>query len=175
MQVLILGVGNVLLSDESIGVRVVQHLEEHVDFDDRVTIMDGGTAGMELMESISTCSHLLIVDALRSPDAQPGTIIERFDADVPVFFRNRISPHQLGISDVLAMLQLTGEGPERMALVGVVPESLETGLDLTKTIADQFDALQEKVLTALRAWGIEPVSFHKTSHVAPSFSFQGTA
>jgi len=107
------------------------------------------------MESIGSCTHLLILDAVRGPEL-PGTLLEKRDDEVPIFFRNRISPHQLGISDVLAMLTLTGKVPERMQLLGIVPESLETGLDLSATIAGKFELLVQRACEVIVAWTGQP-------------------
>ena len=77
--------------------------------------------------------HLIIVDAVLA-NKQPGEIVVLHDEQVPTFFSRKISPHQLGICDVLSALKLTDEFPQHLCLIGVQPESLEAGIGLTETI-----------------------------------------
>lgn len=156
MRILVLGVGNLLLSDEAIGVRVIEALEKRYHLPDYVEIMDGGTAGMELMEAMASQDHLIIVDAVLAADPAGSVLILR-DAQVPALFTQKISPHQLGLSDVLSGLHLTDEFPKKLTLVGVVPASLEPKIGLTPTVAAALDTALEQVLLALREDGIEAV------------------
>ncbi len=141
---LLLGVGNILLSDEGIGVRVIEKCEgeaalAHVD------IFDGGTAGMELIDEIADRPLVVIVDAIRSKE-EPGTIRLFKDDEVPKFFSQKLSPHQLGLSDVLSALIMTGEYPDRLFLFGVVPESMEPNIGLTETVAAKVDEVAARVV-----------------------------
>ena len=133
MKPLILGVGNILLSDEGVGVRVVQELEKRLEIQPHFDIIDGGTCGMELLDAMANREHLIIIDAVLA-NKQPGEIIVLHDEQVPTFFSRKISPHQLGICDVLSALKLTDEFPQKLCLIGIQPESLEAGIGLTKTI-----------------------------------------
>jgi hydrogenase maturation protease len=147
MRVLLLGIGNLLLSDEAIGVRVIEAFEKRFDVPDFVEIMDGGTAGMELMEAMANRDHLIIVDAVLASEPA-GSIIVLRDEEVPALFTKKISPHQLGLSDVLSALHLTDEFPERLTLIGVIPESLEPHIGLTPTVEKSLElALNNVVLT----------------------------
>lgn len=149
MRVLVLGVGNVLLSDEAIGVRVVEAFEKRFDVPDFVEIMDGGTAGMELMEAMASRDVMIIVDAVLAPES-PGSVIILRDKEVPALFTNKISPHQLGLADVLSGLHLTDEFPKRLILVGIIPESLEPNIGLTPTVEKSLDLALDKVVEVLR-------------------------
>lgn len=163
MSILVLGVGNILLSDEGIGVRVIEALEQRYVLPDNVDVLDGGTAGMELLEAMANRSHLIIVDAIVSRKSEPGALLILRDDEVPVLFNNKISPHQLGLSDVLSALRFTGEFPDKITLVGVIPLSLEPHIGLTTTVeASQEPALQA-VLTALVASGVTPI-LRETAH-----------
>lgn len=157
MNILVLGVGNLLLRDESIGVHLVQQLEKEFQFPSNVELVDGGTAGMELLEFIANRDHVIIVDAVLTGDA-PGTIVNLVDDEVPALFHNKVSPHQLGIADLLAALKLTGESPKHIFLVGIVPENITPGLEMTKTVASQLDSMKQQVLTRLYQLGVDAVA-----------------
>lgn len=96
MRILVLGVGNILLTDEAIGVRIVEALEQRYILPDYVEILDGGTAGMELLGDMANRDHLIIADAIVSKKSAPGTMMILRDEEVPALFTNKISPHQLG-------------------------------------------------------------------------------
>lgn len=159
MNILVLGVGNVLLSDEGIGVRTVEALSERFSLPPEVEVLDGGTAGMDLLDIIAGRSHVIIVDAVRT-GAPPGTVIRLEGDAVPAFFRNKISPHQLGLSDVLAALKIMDLSPASISVIGVEPETLELGLDLSPLMAGRLDHLVALVVDALRAIGLSPVPRH---------------
>lgn len=155
MNILVLGVGNILLTDEGIGVRTIEMLEQYYDFADNIEIVDGGTAGMELLEIMANKDHVILVDAVNT-GAQPGTVVTLKDDEVPALFRNRISPHQLGISDLLGVMSLTGEIPQRFSLFGVVPFSIETGVELSIKMLPIKLQLVEMVVNELSALGFAP-------------------
>lgn len=158
-DILVLGVGNILLSDEAIGVRVVEALQQHYDFSDGVEFLDGGTAGMELFEHLRHRKSLIVVDAIRSPGS-PGDMVVLRDKDVPLFFNNRISPHQLGLSDVLLALEFVDQQPEHITLFGIVPESLKPEIKLSDLIAAKLPELVAKVRQELEALGVQSSRKH---------------
>ena len=140
MRILVLGVGNILLTDEAIGVRIVEALEQRYILPDFVDVLDGGTAGMELLGDMANRDHLIIADAIVSKKNTPGTMMVLRDEEIPALFTNKISPHQLGLADVLSALRFTGEFPKKLTLVGIIPESLER-------ISELRNLLNEKGLT----------------------------
>lgn len=154
MRILVLGVGNILLSDEGIGVRIVEALEDRYHLPECVEVLDGGTAGMELIGAMADRDHLIIADVVLSSQ-QPGSILVLRDAEVPALFTRKISPHQLGLSDVLSALHLTDEFPKRLTLVGIVPESLEPHIGLTATGQAVLEPALQKVIEVLRSEGLE--------------------
>jgi hydrogenase maturation protease len=153
MNILILGVGNILLTDESVGVKVIEDLQRRYVIPPEVEIVDGGTAGMELLEIMANRDLVIITDAVRTGHA-PGTRVRLAGEQVPAFFRTRISPHQLGISDVIATLMVMNELPKEIVILGVVPESLETGLELTPTVAEALPRMVQDVVEELQGHGI---------------------
>lgn len=156
MRILVLGVGNILLSDEGIGVRVIEALEQRYVMPEGVEVLDGGTAGMELLEAMANRTHLIIVDAIVSRKSEPGALLILRDEEVPVLFNNKISPHQLGLSDVLSALRFTGEFPDNITLVGVIPRSLEPNIGLTPIVEASLEPALQAVLMALQESGVTP-------------------
>jgi len=152
MRILVLGIGNILLSDEGVGVNVVDALERDYVLPSWVEILDGGTSGMELMEVMADREHLIVVDAVRT-GAQPGAVVVLRDSEVPALFTQKISPHQLGLCDVLMALRLTDEFPRRLTLVGIEPASLAPGIGLSPTVARAVAPALAQVLALLAADG----------------------
>ncbi len=157
MSVVVLGVGNILLTDESIGVRVVEALEQRYQFPEQVVVVDGGTAGMELLETMSDRDNVIIIDAVNT-GAAPGTVVELRGDEVPALFRTRISPHQLGISDLLGVLTVTDQMPKQMTLFGAVPYSMETGIDLTAEMQEKLETIVTFTVAELQRLGHDLVA-----------------
>lgn len=153
MSVLVLGVGNLLLKDEGVGVRVVEELERRYAIPDGVEVLDGGTAGMELLSVMANRDCVILVDAVKTGD-EPGTVVRLADEEVPAFFRTKISPHQVGLSDVLATLTITGEKPGSVVVIGIVPKDLGTGLEISTEIEAKIDEMIELVAGELDRRGI---------------------
>lgn len=152
LQVLLLGIGNVLLQDEGIGVRVLEELQRRYHIPVGVTVLDGGTAGMALIEDILDKDQLIILDAVKSEQA-PGTVMRLEGDAVPAFFQTHITPHQLGLADILATLAVAGRKPESIVLIGVVPESVELSLELSDRLQGQMETLLDMILAELGSLG----------------------
>lgn len=156
MDVLILGIGNTLLRDEGLGVHVVNRLADEWDVPDGVEVLDGGTAGMDLLDRVARARALAVVDCGRL-DAPPGTVRLIEGEAVPAFFATRISPHQIGLSDLMGAVMLLGCMPERLALIAVQPESMELGLEMTATGEAAAKAALAQLVTLMADWGVAPV------------------
>lgn len=150
--VLVLGLGNILLQDEGIGVRVIERLKQEYEFPADVEVLDGGTAGMALYEHIIDRQHLIVVDAVKT-GRSPGTLVTLSNDEVPAFFRNKVSPHQLALSDILAALQIAGNSPPQITVIGIEPLNLDTGLDMSNTVTNQIDTLVKMVVEHLAQLG----------------------
>lgn len=149
---MVLGVGNILLMDEGIGIKAIEALENRFNLPDNVELLDGGTAGIELLRHIEGREHLIIIDAMKC-DHPPGTVMRMEGDDVPAAFKTRISPHQLGLSDLLAASLLTGKMPENVILFGVEPKIMETGFSLSGEVEASFDKLIDAVVDELKKIG----------------------
>ena len=123
--VVVLGIGNVLWADEGFGVRCVEALQQRFDLDDHVHLIDGGTQGLYLIQHVQSADCLLIFDAIDYGLA-PGTMKIVLDDEVPQFLgAKKMSLHQTGFQEVLALVRLTGHYPARVVLIGCQPEELE--------------------------------------------------
>lgn len=153
MRVVILGIGNLLLSDESVGVRALEALRDGHHVPPEVSLIDGGTSGMEFLEDLEGVDLLIVLDAIRANRA-PGSFIRLAGTEVPVFFRTKLSPHQIGLSDVLASLELLGRAPREVVVLGVEPLTLETGMQLSAPVAARVPDLVNAAVRELDAHGI---------------------
>jgi hydrogenase maturation protease len=153
MKIVVLGVGNLLLSDEAVGVRAVEEIERRYHLPEHVELIDGGTSGMEVMGSLAHADQVLILDAVKS-GAAPATLVKLVGAEVPKFFSLKMSPHQVSLADVLATLEFAGESPKNVTVLGVEPVSLEYALGLTPAVAERLPQLVETAIGELRGWGV---------------------
>jgi hydrogenase maturation protease len=152
LSVLVLGIGNLLLSDEGAGVKAVEELQNRYDCSDAVEIVDGGTSGSELLSYFDDRSHILIIDAVKTGN-QPGAIV-RIE-NPPAFFQKKISPHQIGLADVLGLAAITDNLPRNITLFGIEPKQLSTGLDLSPEVARNLSRLVDMVVEELKSIGVK--------------------
>lgn len=153
MSILVLGLGNLLMSDDSVGVRTVQRLQQEFRVTEGVTILDGGTLGLDLLPYIELADQLLIVDALEM-GAESGSLFRLEGDDVPRAFASKLSVHQMGLQDLLAVAELQGYAPQTLVVHGIQAGSLEMKLELTPPVAAAMNSLLEAVVCELRAWGV---------------------
>jgi hydrogenase maturation protease len=154
-QTVVLGLGNILLGDEGVGVRVAERLLARYAFPPDVKVLDGGTLGLDLMPYVEAADHLLVIDAL-NVGAAPGELARLEGEEIPAFLSIKISPHQMGLADLLSVARLTGAYPRDVVLWGVQPAVIDVGLDLSPVVDLQVDALADKVVEEMRRWGAEP-------------------
>lgn len=151
--VIVLGVGNLLLSDDGVGVHVAQALAEDPDLLPPGTqIMDGGTFGLDLAPHLRGVARLVIVDAVQH-HASPGHIGTWRGEDVATIFAHPMSVHQVGVDALLGALQLLGVSPPEVVVVGVEPADFEPGLDLSEPVAAALPELMATVRSAAHGQG----------------------
>lgn len=154
-SILVLGLGNLLMNDDSVGVRIVQNLLDTYCFPENVLVLDGGTLGLDLLPYLEGVDKLLVVDAVETGDI-PGTLVRLIGDDIPLALATKVSPHQMGLKDLLLVADLQGYAPQEMVLWGVQPGSIEMDLEMSPKVAAVMDLLQDKVLEELALWGIKP-------------------
>ncbi|MDJ0624537.1 MAG: HyaD/HybD family hydrogenase maturation endopeptidase [Desulfocapsaceae bacterium] len=144
-KILVLGVGNVLLHDEGIGVHVVRDLAENYCFSDNVTLMDGGTLGMRLLDTISQADFMVVADTLCSGKA-PGTLSRLTGEEIRDRVAAKNSLHQVSFLETIAYANFLGVLPETV-LIGCEPENLSAwGTEVTPTVAAARPEMTQMVL-----------------------------
>jgi hydrogenase maturation protease len=154
-SIVIIGMGNVLMQDEGIGVRAVEAFDCQFMVPLEVSIVDGGTTGMELMSEIRGCDHLIVADAVNT-GAPAGAIVRLVDEQVPAFFQTRLSNHQLGLADILALLRLEDGMPGSITIIGLVPFELQNVLGLSAGARQALPTMVELLADELRTLGVTP-------------------
>jgi len=153
-KVLILGIGNTLLTDEGIGVHLVDRMRQRVGDLPGVEYMDGGTLSFTLAEPIARADGLIVVDAARM-DAPPGTLrVFHDDAMDRYLSGNRASVHEVSLTDLLDIARLSESLPESRCLVGIEPASLEWGESPSETVSPAIDLGIDEILSILRSWKV---------------------
>jgi len=147
-QTLVLGLGNILCGDDGVGVRVVERLQTARSFPADIRILDGGTLGLDLLPYVREADRLLIVDSMEM-NAAPGTVVRRCDDEVDACLVPKLSPHQMGLRDLLGAARLCGYRLNELILWGVQPGDLRTGLELSAPVAASIDAIVSAVLSEL--------------------------
>ncbi|MBI4674182.1 MAG: HyaD/HybD family hydrogenase maturation endopeptidase [Chloroflexi bacterium] len=152
-NILVLGLGNILLQDEGVGVRVVEMLQAEYEFPSDVVIVDGGTLGLELLAYVENAERVVIVDAVEM-NRTPGALVRLENSAIPAFITQKLSPHQVGLQDMLALAQLRGQMPRQVVLWGIQGASFDVSLELSPVIAAQVPVLAENVLQELSQWNV---------------------
>lgn len=154
-RVLILGIGNLLWADEGFGVRAVETLHRHYRFDGNVRLMDGGTQGIYLVQHIREADILVVFDAV-DYGLEPGTMKLVEGEEVPRFMgAKKVSLHQTGFQEVLAMAEMMGDYPAHLLLVGVQPVELEDyGGSLRPAVKDRIWPSIHAALDFLAGFGV---------------------
>jgi len=150
----ILGIGNLLLSDESFGIHVINHLESHYSFPDSITLMDGGTAGIYMAPFLEDHDPVFVVDVVNLKDTVPGSLYSFSAEDArDGSIQTRMSPHQLGILEMLDICKFRGTEPATVEFFCVIPQSVEMGLELSDAVAPQVSKISEKLVEHLQTLG----------------------
>jgi hydrogenase maturation protease len=153
LDVLVLGIGNLLWADEGFGVRAVEALNEQYAFAPEVSLMDGGTQGLLLLDPVCAAGKVLVFDAIDFGLA-PGTLKVLRDRDVPAWAASKMSLHQQSFQELLAIADLQGRFPPRLTLIGVQPERLtDFGGSLSASVRAQLGPAVTAAVEELSSWG----------------------
>jgi len=151
-RILVLGVGNILFTDEGIGVRCIERMQQDFTFSDNVTLMDGGTMGTKLMGPILESDYLIVCDAVLCGDA-PGSVYRLMGEDLRKSLAFRDSMHQTDLVDTLGMCELVGNRPEAI-VIGMEPADYHTmALELSETADRSMPVMIESVVREILSAG----------------------
>lgn len=170
-SLLVLGLGNLLCGDDGLGVAAVDRLVHHYDVPAGARVLDGGTLGLSLLPYLTEAEDVILVDAVRA-DAPPGTFVRLEGDEVAPAVHDRLSPHQVGVSDLLDGLRLLDRLPARLVLVGLVPATLELGLDRTPEVEAGLDGLVAAIVDEAGRLGFP---FHPKADDDDEVAVLGTA
>jgi len=153
MQTLIFGAGNLLCSDEGFGVHFIKYLEKHYVFQEDVELYDGGTLGIMVTHLLEDADRVFLIDVVDAP-GEPGDVF-RYEKEEFLLGRLpiKMSPHQIGIQEVLTLSDLRGRTPDQVSLFGIIPQSYDAGVELTPLLEQKLPGLAEMVVDELRAAG----------------------
>lgn len=144
---LVLGAGNILLSDEGVGVRVLEALQKQ-SLPDCVELVDAGTALVELLPLLSGRKKVVLIDAVKY-GGKPGTIYRFTPADVAELRQPNVSLHHVGILEALCMAEVTGWKPREVIIFGIEPGKVEWGMELTAEVATSVPKVAQLVVVEL--------------------------
>lgn len=152
-EALVLGLGNVLWADEGFGVRAIEALNAAYAFPEAVTLMDGGTQGLYLYGCVTASRCVLVLDAIDF-GLPPGTLRVLRGEEVPAWAATKLSPHQVGFNDILALAQMNGSAPESVVVIGVQPVELnDFGGSLREPVRARLPEAVEQAARELATWG----------------------
>lgn len=152
-SVAVIGLGNILVGDDAFGPFAVRQFGALYDVDDAVRVLDLGTPGLDLAPHLEGVDALIVLDTV-SADASPGSIRTYHKDDLlakpPP---QRTNPHQPGVKETILTLELEGEAPEDVLLIGVVPENVATGVGMTAVVRDAVSAALDRLAKELDRLG----------------------
>ena len=167
IPLLILGLGNVLCGDDGLGAAAIAQLRRRYDFPDGVEVADGGTLGLALLPLLTSAGRAILVDAVRAADP-PGSLVRRKGADVAPAVMERLSPHQIGVADLLHGARWLGCYPGTLVLLGLVPETIELGLARSPAVQAALPRLVDEIAREARRLGYTLIP--RVDHEAPADS-----
>ncbi|UCG59028.1 MAG: hydrogenase maturation protease [Phycisphaerales bacterium] len=144
---LVLGIGNILLRDEGVGVRVIEQMQK-MHLPDGVELVDGGTAGADLLDVLAERRKVIVIDAVQA-DCDAGSVLRFTADDLACPDRAGVSLHELGLGEALIMTKQLGCAPEEVIVFGIKPKELGCGLELSEEIAASVPKVIELVLAEI--------------------------
>jgi len=146
-DILILGIGNLLLKDEGVGVHVVERLRE-IPLPENVEVLDGGTAGLDLVDFIGGRKKLIVIDAVNAGE-KPGTIYRLTEENLDIKPKAITSFHEIDFLDALHMSEVMDSRPEEIVIIGIEPKDMSGGLELSPEVEERIPRIIEVVMKEL--------------------------
>lgn len=152
-RIAVLGLGNLMRTDDALGMLALQRLRADPRFPQSVPLIEGGTLGLDLLYPLEGITHLLALDAVDA-GARPGTLL-RYDGDEIDLLPIAKSVHLLGFSDLIGALRLTESAPREIVVLGVQPKKIDWGTELTPPVAVALATLVENAIEQVMRWSRE--------------------
>ena len=146
-QILVLGIGNILMGDEGVGVHVIKHLEKK-PIDDDVVLLDGGTGGFHLIPELTKFRTVIMIDATldQKPVGTISVIRPKYSSDFPPV----MSAHDIGLKDLVEALHLTGRMPKIYLICVSINSDQELGMELSTEVGNQLPVIADRVLDLIQ-------------------------
>ncbi len=157
LEIALIGIGNILLSDEGVGVHTVTKIREEWSFSPEIEIIDGGTLGLDLLPYFEKYPRILIIDAVDF-GKESGYIGILENAGILASFNKKLSVHNIGLADILFACELMGIKPLEIKVIGIQPKSMDMGLQMTEEVGSKVPDLIQIVLENLKRWNVKCVS-----------------
>jgi hydrogenase maturation protease len=154
LPLLVLGLGNLLCSDDGLGAVAVHLVERRYRVPDGVRVLDGGTLGLSLLPQLEQARAAILVDAIRAR-GDPGSVVRFEGEEVVPAVATRLSVHQIGVCDLLEAARWQDVSPPRLILLGLIPKTLELGVRRSPPVEAALPDLVERVVAEARALGHE--------------------
>jgi hydrogenase maturation protease len=149
----VLGLGNLLNRDEGLGVQALKRLDAQLGEQSAVELLDGGVLGLNLLMIVEECSHLLILDAV-NVGKPAGSLVELSKEQIPLYAGVKLSQHQVTFQEVLGLANVRGFLPEHLHLVGIQPDDLSIGLELSPAVERTMPEVVNRARKVLENWGL---------------------
>ncbi|HEY6448661.1 MAG TPA: HyaD/HybD family hydrogenase maturation endopeptidase [Acidobacteriaceae bacterium] len=150
LRIAVLGLGNLMRADDAVGMLAIERLKADARVPAGVSLVEGGTLGLDLLHPLQGVTHLLALDAIDA-GARPGTLL-RYEGESIADLPTSKSVHLLGFSDLIGAMRLTGEAPRDIVVLGVQPETISWGTRLTPTVEASLSTLTDAAITQVLRW-----------------------
>lgn len=147
----VMGLGNLLNCDEGLGVQALKLLDAQSGIPQGFELLDGGVLGLNLLMIVEECSHLLLLDAV-NVGKPAGTVVELEKEQIPLYAGVKLSQHQITFQEVLGLANIRGYLPEHLHLIGIQPENLSVGLELSPVVAKALPEVVERAKRIMEKW-----------------------
>jgi hydrogenase maturation protease len=148
----VIGLGNPIMGDDGFGLAAMRHLVECWVVPDNVTIVEGGTWGLTLLPIIEESDRVLLLDAIRA-GTEPGTVVRVSGADLTRVYGARVSPHQVDLTDVLALAAWRGTLPDAVVAIGAEPAMIDLAATLSPVVHAAIERAVDAAAVQLGEWG----------------------
>jgi hydrogenase maturation protease len=146
---LVLGVGNLIMCDDGFGIHVIRRLEDKANIPDDIEVVDGGTAGLDLLYYLEGVDKMIVIDAMEMMGREPGTLTVIDGDDIPTYLSIKMSPHDVALPDMLFAAKLRDLYPKEIIVYGVQPLTVDMGLELSPPVAAQIEVVVDKIIAEM--------------------------
>jgi len=153
-KTLVMGLGNRVMTDDAVGLFALEAFGEAYELGENADLFDGGTLGLELLAYMEGYDNVLIADCIVGRGG-PGEVVRVDKEDVAIVFERCLSPHQMGLKDIIAILELQQRTPKRLTVVGINGGQIDVGTEPTSAVAAAIPEAVAMMASILESWGVE--------------------